>query len=304
MSRPLRHDMLTVVSLRRRRVDPVYALFIGMFLGGLLLIGATVWAVHSRVSALPPVDEAPLRALQSAWTRDAQAVELSRLRGKLERLQSALATAYAGQTAVAATVTACPASPSPRRSPLALIWDVPLYRQRHRLSCEPCAAAMAAAYYGLETSEEEILAALPRHENPHRGFRGNVDGPYGGIVDYGVYAGPLQQVLLKLGLHAEIMPGDPHPVERIRDYIRQERLVIAWVTFDLQVQAPRRVMLTNGESVVMVPYEHTVLVVGYNRDGLWVNDPYSGTRKFYPQGEFARSFSYLGQMALVVGRRK
>ena len=290
-----RREMLALDVRRAGRVEPVYALFVGMFLTGLALIGAAIWAVHSRVSAPPPVDDAPLRALRAAWTRDAQAVELSRLRAELGE-------AYEMQTAIAATAAACPATPTPGRPPLALIWDVPLYRQRHRLSCEACAAAMAAAYYGLEVGEEEILSAIPRHENPNRGFRGDVDGEYGGITNYGVYAEPLRQVLASLGLHAEVMPSDPAPLERIRGYIRRGQLVIAWVTYGLQVQVPRQVRLSDGQSVVMVPYEHTVLVIGYNHNGLWVNDPYSGTREFYPEREFLRSFAYLDYMALVVGK--
>ncbi len=51
----------------------------------------------------------------------------------------------------------------------------------------------------------------------------------------------------------------------------------------------------------MVPYEHTVLVVGYNRNGLWVNDPYDGTQSFHSESDFVRSFSYLGNMGLIVG---
>ena len=51
----------------------------------------------------------------------------------------------------------------------------------------------------------------------------------------------------------------------------------------------------------MVPYEHAILIVGYNREGLWINDPYDGTRTFVSADEFHRSFAYLGDMARVVG---
>jgi hypothetical protein len=59
----------------------------------------------------------------------------------------------------------------------------------------------------------------------------------------------------------------------------------------------------NGErqNVTLVPYEHAVLIVGYNREGLWIHDPYDGTRTFYSESEFWRSFGYLGNMALVIG---
>jgi uncharacterized protein YvpB len=163
---------------------------------------------------------------------------------------------------------------------------------------------MAANFFGISASESEILYALPRHENPHLGFRGNVDGPYGGLSDYGVYAEPIRQILVSFGLEVEHLDGG---ADEIKQHIREGRPVIAWVTYRLQAQSPRQVVLANPSSqggartVKLVPYEHAVLVVGYNRDGLWVNDPYAGTRDFYSDSDFDRSFAYLDNMALVVG---
>ena len=157
---------------------------------------------------------------------------------------------------------------------------------------------MAANYYGVQVSEAQILASLPLDENPHKGFRGNVDGPYGGLEDYGVYAEPIRQVLVDLGLVVEMFSGG---AQEIRGHLDQGRVLVAWITYDLQVQTPRSVMLDSGEAVTMVPYEHALLVVGYNSDGFWVNDPYTGTAKFYAESEFVRSLAYLGNMALVVG---
>jgi uncharacterized protein YvpB len=110
--------------------------------------------------------------------------------------------------------------------------------------------------------------------------------------------------LVRFGLDVEHLNGGS---DEIRQHIREGRPVIAWVTYRLQPQSPRQVVLANPSSqdgartVTMVPYEHAVLVVGYNRDGLWVNDPYAGTRDFYSESDFGRSFAYLGNMALVVG---
>ena len=36
------------------------------------------------------------------------------------------------------------------------------------------------------------------NDNPHSAFGGNVDGPTGGIQDYGVYAGPILDGLEQL----------------------------------------------------------------------------------------------------------
>jgi uncharacterized protein YvpB len=275
---------------------------------GLTSIGGGLWFGLSRgfakdrdtSAAVPPPNataggsrrELSSQLASAESTRDAQYAEIVRLRTESDQLHRALATADARFDALQE------GSPFLDQPPLALILDVPVYRQQHSLSCESSAAAMAANYHGIAVTEEDILSVLPRHENPHLGFRGDVDGPYGGIADYGVYAEPIGKALTDLGLQVEPIRSGP---DEIRMYIRQGRPVIAWITFGLQPQVPTQVSLSDGQVVTLVPYQHTVLVVGYNRDGLWVNDPYGGTQDFYPEGEFVRSFAYLGNMGLAVG---
>jgi uncharacterized protein YvpB len=101
-----------------------------------------------------------------------------------------------------------------------------------------------------------------------------------------------------MGLNVQHLKGG---LDEIKTHLRHGWPVIAWVTYDLQAQTAKQVVMPDDQMVTLVPYEHTVLIVGYNRDGLWVNDPYAGTQDFYPEGEFLRSFAYLGNMALVVG---
>jgi uncharacterized protein YvpB len=224
-------------------------------------------------------------------TRNAQQIEMVQLRNELHYTQQELSRA-------SAQLVSDPDSTRLDKPPLALILDVPILKQEHSLSCESSAAAMAANFQGVAVSEQDILLSLPYHENPYEGFRGNIDGPHGGTDDYGVYAAPVQQALAAKGLQVELLQGG---TDAIRAHIRQGKPVIVWITYEMQVQVPVQVTLTDGQTVTMVPFEHTVVVVGYNRDGLWVNDPYAGTQDFYLEGDFARSFAYLGNMGLVVG---
>lgn len=248
---------------------------------------ANTWALLSRIAA----------------TRDTQQIEIAQLQTELQIARQALATAdakerqSAGQNPAGQNSSGQAPAQGP---PLALILDVPLFKQERSLSCESSAAAMAAKFYGLPIDESDVLRALPRHENPNVGFRGNVDGLYGGINDYGTYAEPIRQVLTGMGLSVTHLSGG---IDEIKQHIREGHPVIAWVTYDMQVQTPRQVMLSNGTAVTLVPYEHTILIVGYNANGLWVHDPYDGTRTWYREDDFRRSFAYLGNMALVIGPR-
>lgn len=281
--------------------DATTIAFAALLIVGLIALALAVWLLYSlprqgQANAAVVTDSSVLRAVRAEQTRDAQQAEIARLSGELANLRlqlESLATREAGHTMQGSQANVVLDKP-----PLALILDAPVLRQQRSLSCEASAAAMAARFFGLNVGEEAILGALPMHDNPNLGFRGNVDGPYGGIVDYGVYAEPVRQVLLQMGLQAEILFGSTN---EIRAYIRQGRPVIVWITYNLQVGSPTRVTTSDGQAVTLVPYEHAVLVTGYNRDGLWVNDPYSGVQSFYPEQEFLRSFAYLGNMGLVVG---
>jgi uncharacterized protein YvpB len=285
------------------QLDSITIAFVTLLAVGLIMIALAVYLVftlpqQSEETRGSGERELSLDLLRVERTRDALQDEVANLQTDLAIVREQLATLTFSQGQFTTTPSPQTASTVLDRPPLALILDAPVYRQRHNLSCESSAAAMAANFYGVNLAEETVLADLPRHDNPHRGFRGNIDGPYGGIFDYGVYAEPVRQVLTSRGLRVEHLAGG---TDQIRAHIRQGRVVIAWVTYNLQPQSPTQVTTSDGQVVTLVPYEHAVLVTGYNRDGLWVNDPYGGTQAFYPEHDFVRSFSYLGNMGLVVG---
>lgn len=169
-------------------------------------------------------------------------------------------------------------------------------QQGHNLSCESSAVSMVAGYHGVPLSEAEALAALPLNANPHLGFRGNVDGPTGGLEDYGVYAGPILELLNKRGLRA-------WPVEDglggIKAALARGNPVIVWVTYNCQPGTPTVVSI-DGQEVTLVPYQHVVVVTGYDTEGVWANDPWDGQEDFYPFADFERAMSYFDDMAIEV----
>jgi uncharacterized protein YvpB len=169
-------------------------------------------------------------------------------------------------------------------------------KQGHNLSCESSAASMAAQYHGLSLSEEQVLAALPQHDNPHLGFRGNVDGPPGGTTDYGVYAGPITDLLEGQGLQATLVEGK---LAGIRAALARGNPVIAWITYECQASTPI-IETIEGQVVSLVPYQHTVVVTGYNPQGIWAIDPWDGQQDFYAAADFERAMGYFGHMAIEV----
>ena len=185
--------------------------------------------------------------------------------------------------------------PAPLVPPTARL-SVARQKQGHNLSCESSAASMVAQFHGVQLSEQEVLASLPASKNPHLGFRGNVDGPTGGIVDYGVYAEPVLEILNTRGLKAEMVTGG---IEGIKAAIARGNPVIAWVTYDCQPSTPTTKVI-DGQKVTLVPNQHVVVITGFNAEGVWANDPWDGQEDFYQMGDLERAMSYFGDMAIEI----
>ncbi|MCS7051300.1 MAG: LysM peptidoglycan-binding domain-containing protein, partial [Thermomicrobium sp.] len=148
---------------------------------------------------------------------------------------------------------------------------VPAYRQALSLSCEAAALHMVTAYWDRPISEWVFIENMPRHPNPHRGFRGDMTGVFGGTDDYGVYAEPLVPLLARYGFQAEAVYAEGN-AELLKDELRAGRPVIVWMTNMASVQ-PQRVVEVDGEQVVLVPQEHVVVAYGFDQERVYVSDP-------------------------------
>src|SRR6266568_7420594 len=111
-------------------------------------------------------------------------------------------------TAATATATSAPASTAQQAVPdQAIINDFPALAQAYNLSCEYAAASAVTLFWGKQVSESVFVSQVPSSPNPHLGFRGDINGAFGGINDYGVYAEALVPVLEKYGYNATVFYG-------------------------------------------------------------------------------------------------
>ena len=262
----------------------------------LLALQATVSALEQHLASNPQPHEGSMDPGPETMADAGQLVEfqtsLEQIKGRVDRVESALEVAL-GRIEVLESA----ADPAPEPLPSQARLPVPTQKQGHSLSCESSAAAMAAQYHGVPLTEAQVLAALPRAENPYLGFRGNVDGSPGGIEDYGVYSGPILQILSAHGLQARSVEGGP---EGIKAAIARGNPVLAWITYNCQVSTPVT-RTVDGQVVNLVPYQHTVVITGYDGSGVWANDPWDGKVDYYAAGEFRRALAYFDDMAIEVG---
>jgi uncharacterized protein YvpB len=183
----------------------------------------------------------------------------------------------------------------------AFVQGVTGHAQSYTLSCESRSAVDWAAYWGVKISETKFLNSLPRSDNPEVGFVGSPNDAWGGVPpdSYGVHAKPVAAALQRFGLRAEAQKGMGW--DALRGEIAAGRPVIVWVVGAMWPGQAQKYTASNGKTVTVAAFEHTMIVVGYNRSLVYVIDAYSGLRQAYPVQAFLASWTMLGRMAVTGG---
>ncbi|MGD9049607.1 MAG: C39 family peptidase, partial [Anaerolineae bacterium] len=241
----------------------------------LAALQGTLADLGNRLATLEGHDlDRQLASLQAATETASSPQEIAGLKASLVEIQARLGHSQTVWDDLVARVELLEseAERGTQTPPSEVHLSVARQRQSHNLSCESSAASMVAGYHGIPLSEAEVLAALPLSDNPYLGFRGNVDGPTGGIEDYGVYAGPILDILTNRGLQAWPVEGG---LDGIKGALARGNPVIAWITYDCWPSTPTSQMIGDQE-VILVPYQHVVVVTGYSDSGVWANDPLDG----------------------------
>jgi uncharacterized protein YvpB len=131
--------------------------------------------------------------------------------------------------------------------------DVPYISQLPEMpsGCEVTSVTMMLNHAGINVSKEEMAAQLPYSNDPSQGFTGSVyeDGGYGygGIVWPSALLEPVRRY------QESVVDLTGESWETVRGFVDEGRSVCIWFT-------------ENG-------LDHTVLLVGYSADTVWVNDP-------------------------------
>jgi uncharacterized protein YvpB len=157
-----------------------------------------------------------------------------------------------------------------------------------------------AAFWGITVGEEAFFATLPRSDNPHSGFVGDVDDPPGSLPPggYGVYASPVATALRRYGLdaHAHRWFG----LDPLKEELAAGRPVIIWATYRMLQPEIASWTAADGTVSIVVQWEHTFIAVGYDADGLYLIDAYDGRTHYYPFSLFLPAWMQLNEMAVTV----
>lgn len=171
------------------------------------------------------------------------------------------------------------------------------HRQSMPLSCESRSAVDWAAYFGFTIDEYAFQNGLPLHDNPEKGFVGDVYGSWGQIppFPYGVHAKPIAQRLREYGLNAKAVREMTW--QELQAELAAGRPVIVWVVGHVARGTPVPYTASGGAVTTVAAFEHTVIVIGYTEDKVTLLD---GARVYSRyQGEFMKSWGVLENQAVI-----
>lgn len=165
------------------------------------------------------------------------------------------------------------------------------------LDCESRSAADWAGYFGVYINELDFLDQLPESDDPDAGFVGNARSTLGQTppYSYGVHAGPVAALLRAYGLGARAASGLSW--EAIHAEIDQDRPVMVWVVSHVSYGSGFYYTASNGHTSLVAPYEHTVIVTGYDGNTVTILDGDMVYARSLAQ--FLASWAALGNQAVL-----
>ena len=179
--------------------------------------------------------------------------------------------------------------------------------------CEAVSTVMALQYLGIDIDVDDFidnylnLGQAPYYTNnniigdsPHECFLGS---PYD-RTGWGCYSTVIERALNKF------IDKESYSVKRLsgkslenlcEEYINNDIPVILWATIGMkQAYTTSTWITTSDESYTWIAPEHCLLLVGYDKDYYYFNDPLQGKQTKYKKSDVKTAYKSLGQQAVVI----
>lgn len=203
-----------------------------------------------------------------------------------------------------------PAPNPPRITPEAIIIDnVPLIHQMPRwpTGCEVVSIKMLAEFYGVNKTVDEWIDLMPRGDihwlggtrygpSPKEKFAGN---PYT-LNSYGVYHQPIVKMLEPyFGDRLINMTGKPWG--DYEDMILAGNPIAIWGTIENLPVVLRDTWVTpTGEEYQWRGNGHCMILVGFSKTHVLLNDPYTGSLRRFDREIFLQRWQDMGQQGIAI----
>ena len=175
--------------------------------------------------------------------------------------------------------------------------DVPTYTQQRNLSCEYASLVIAMGSYDVWVSEWVFDEMVPPSDNPHWGYRGDINGWWGNTTDYGVYPEPLVGPLAQLGFRGEVFyaQGDS---SALTNFLDNGVPVVLWL--GLWGDQSFYEYAEDGTPYKLNAGYHVVVAYGYDESGVYAADPATGSTVSWTWGDFMWMWDALDGMSMAV----
>lgn len=173
-----------------------------------------------------------------------------------------------------------------------VVLDVPMIKQNPELKygCEVTSLAMVLNYAGVKTNKMELYNEIEKDSdpqirssngdivkwgNPAEGFVGDMTGKTAG---YAVFDVPMINLMNKK-LPGRAVNLTNHPFEKIQEHVSAGYPVVVWTTGDYKLPDQWEAW-NHGQQTIKTPIDlHAVVLVGYDKNYVYLNDPLSGIKQ-------------------------
>lgn len=200
----------------------------------------------------------------------------------------------------------------PKENGEKILLDVPIISQKPELKsgCEVTSLAMLLKYAGIEVDKMTLAQKIKKDDtplvhdesgnikkwgDPNDGFVGDITGKDEG---FGVYPNPMIELM------EQYMPGRAvnltnQPFESLLESVHKRRPVIVWLTIDFKPPKKYEEWEINGNMIKATLDEHAVLLVGYDKNYCYINNPFNGMKNQEIDKEtFIKIWDIMGDMAI------
>lgn len=196
-----------------------------------------------------------------------------------------------------------------------VLLSVPYISQKGTLAtgCELVSTAMVLNYYGKNISVEDVVAKTPHFgliktqngltgKHPAQAFIGDPHSPDG----FGCYAPVVTSVmnsfLSQSGKKARDLTGTELE-ELAQSHVANGSPVILWATMNMKEPRPGKswILTETGEPFQWIAGEHCLVLVGFNKDSYFFNDPYNSNGLITFHKDLVKMrYESLGRQAVAV----
>ncbi|WP_379971244.1 C39 family peptidase [Ectobacillus sp. sgz5001026] len=192
----------------------------------------------------------------------------------------------------------------------AMIEGVPFIQQLPELrrGCEVTSLTMLLQYNGIQTDKMKLAKEIERvpfkqnqiHGNPNDGFVGDIYSTSN--PGYGVYHKPIYR-LAQTYAPNKVMDLTGRDIADIYKSVSMGSpvWVITNTTFEPLPDSEFETWSTKDGDVKITYHEHSVVIVGYDNNNVYVQDPLAdGPKSAIPRDNFEKAWEQMGKQAIAI----